>query len=430
MSKPRIQVPDELRDFLEVEHCDDFPIERYYVTKQQEDILHDIIRMRKITSELQKMGIPYLNTTLLSGPTGTGKAQPLSSKILTPKGFIDMGELSVDSTVLTPQGDIATVMGVYPQGVRPIFEIMLTNGRKCLCSDNHLWHVKTPGDREKIKSGETANAYHTIELTQILNGTIKDANKKSLPITDFTVPFLDDDGKVKEDFIKSIKYIKDDKCQCIYIGSPEHLYITDDNIITHNTSLCKYIAHRLDLDFAYINYAKMMSGGVLGDTASNINRVFRYMARTECLFLMDEVDYIATKRGTEGAATGGELSRLTITIMQELDYYKKVKVKSVIMAATNRADQVDPALLSRFAIQKEIGPLAIPEKVAYIEMYLKNVKVPYDKKNILDYCARNIMTCQRDVENDLIRCIARWIDKDRKEPFMLSRISREGVSKQ
>jgi len=66
LSKPRIQVPDELRDFLEVEHCDDFPIERYYVTKQQEDILHDIIRMRKITSELQKMGIPYLNTTLLS----------------------------------------------------------------------------------------------------------------------------------------------------------------------------------------------------------------------------------------------------------------------------------------------------------------------------------------------------------------------------
>lgn len=35
--------------------------------------------------------------------------------------------------------------------------------------------------------------------------------------------------------ISSIEYIEDKECQCIYIEHPEHLYITRDYIVTHNT---------------------------------------------------------------------------------------------------------------------------------------------------------------------------------------------------
>lgn len=35
--------------------------------------------------------------------------------------------------------------------------------------------------------------------------------------------------------ISSIEYIEDKECQCIYIDHPEHLYITRDYIVTHNT---------------------------------------------------------------------------------------------------------------------------------------------------------------------------------------------------
>jgi len=40
--------------------------------------------------------------------------------------------------------------------------------------------------------------------------------------------------------IKSIEYIGDDECQCIYIDDPSHLYVTDDYIVTHNTTLLKF----------------------------------------------------------------------------------------------------------------------------------------------------------------------------------------------
>jgi len=41
-------------------------------------------------------------------------------------------------------------------------------------------------------------------------------------------------------FIKSIEYIGDEDCRCIMISDPSHLYITDDYIITHNTTCEKF----------------------------------------------------------------------------------------------------------------------------------------------------------------------------------------------
>lgn len=41
-------------------------------------------------------------------------------------------------------------------------------------------------------------------------------------------------------FITDITYVGDEKTSCIYISDPSHLYITDDYIITHNTSLSEF----------------------------------------------------------------------------------------------------------------------------------------------------------------------------------------------
>lgn len=38
-------------------------------------------------------------------------------------------------------------------------------------------------------------------------------------------------------FITDIKYVGDEKTSCIYISDPSHLYITDDYVVTHNTSI-------------------------------------------------------------------------------------------------------------------------------------------------------------------------------------------------
>jgi ADP-ribose pyrophosphatase YjhB (NUDIX family) len=80
--------------------------------------------------------------TIAYGTGGVGKAQPLYSKVLTPKGFRTMGELQPGDEVLTPKGNISKVLEVFPQGKRPVYELTFIDGRKCRCDENHIWRVR------------------------------------------------------------------------------------------------------------------------------------------------------------------------------------------------------------------------------------------------------------------------------------------------
>lgn len=81
------------------------------------------------------------------GPPGVGKCQPLYSKVLTPTGFVKMGDIKVGDTVIAANGDYATVLGVFPQGKRKVYEMTLSDGSKCRSGDEHLWKVQTRRDR-------------------------------------------------------------------------------------------------------------------------------------------------------------------------------------------------------------------------------------------------------------------------------------------
>ncbi|MBD9729169.1 helicase-related protein [Streptomyces caniscabiei] len=80
---------------------------------------------------------------LLQGEVGSGKAQPLDSLVLTPAGFRRMGEMRVGDEVVVPDGEIALIDGVFPQGVRDVWRLVLSDGSSVECDDEHLWIVGT-----------------------------------------------------------------------------------------------------------------------------------------------------------------------------------------------------------------------------------------------------------------------------------------------
>ncbi|MFF7983747.1 helicase-related protein [Streptomyces sp. NPDC007901] len=80
---------------------------------------------------------------LLQGEVGSGKAQPLDSSVLTPAGFRRMGDLAVGDEVVVPEGDIALIDGVFPQGERDVWRLNLSDGSFVECDDEHLWIVGT-----------------------------------------------------------------------------------------------------------------------------------------------------------------------------------------------------------------------------------------------------------------------------------------------
>ena len=89
------------------------------------------------------------NKYILNLEMGTGKAQPLYSKVLTPDGFITMGMVQVGMSVLGEDGLPHKVLGVYPQGKKRVYELIFSDGSKCRCSDEHLWTFWLYNDPKK-----------------------------------------------------------------------------------------------------------------------------------------------------------------------------------------------------------------------------------------------------------------------------------------
>lgn len=199
---------------------------------------------------------------------------------------------------------------------------------------------------------------------------------------------------------------------------------------TGKTSFAKYLAHEFDTDFVYINFSKIFNG-IFGKTTGIISDIFDFMTDKECIFVLDEIDCISQKRGTEADVTGGEISRVTVTLMQSMDKLRQNKSKVILIGCTNRIDIMDAALKSRFSISKELRGLNNQEKQTYIEMFLDDINkkllkagmnsLNYKTANIMEYCSRGVTITQRNVEMDLIRCIAEWLD-DTTQPFELNHI--------
>ena len=71
-----------------------------------------------------------------------GNAQPLDAKIMTPDGYKLMGEVAVGDEVLTPDGKVTRIDGVYPRGVRKVYNVTRRDGSTTRACNEHLWKVQ------------------------------------------------------------------------------------------------------------------------------------------------------------------------------------------------------------------------------------------------------------------------------------------------
>ena len=71
-----------------------------------------------------------------------GNAQPLNALIGTPDGWKKMGDVHVGDEILTPYGNVTTVTGVYPKGVRPVYRVTLRDGSTVEVCNQHLWQIE------------------------------------------------------------------------------------------------------------------------------------------------------------------------------------------------------------------------------------------------------------------------------------------------
>lgn len=133
------------------------------------------------------------------------------------------------------------------------------------------------------------------------------------------------------------------------------------------TELAQYIAHKAELPFAHVRYSSVVDSH-LGGTQSNIAKIFEYVRVNPCVLCFDEIDAIGTARGQ--AHELGEMNRIVIAVMQELD---KTHNNTIIIGTTNRFDQLDPALVRRFPLQYELAPLSASETKEFAHKFFQYV---------------------------------------------------------
>ena len=149
---------------------------------------------------------------------------------------------------------------------------------------------------------------------------------------------------------------------------------------TGKTEFAKYVAYKLGLPYAYLNFSYLIESH-LGKTAQNLNRVFDYCKGQKCVLMLDEIDCIGLERGHDSGADG-ELARTTIALMQSLD---GLVDGQIIIAATNRCDRLDKALLRRFQRQVKFEKFNTEERLAMIETYMNSVNTGFLTGEIRKY---------------------------------------------
>ena len=110
------------------------------------DLKHKNETQKKLTNSIKNGDV-----TVCIGPAGTGKAQTLDSLILTPNGYVKMGDITVGDEVIGVDGLPIKVNGVYPQGEKEIYEISFSDGTKTECCGEHLWLTQTYEERNYKK---------------------------------------------------------------------------------------------------------------------------------------------------------------------------------------------------------------------------------------------------------------------------------------
>ena len=117
---------------------------------------------------------------------------------------------------------------------------------------------------------------------------------------------------------------------------------------TGKTMLARWLSMRLDLQLVVLDLATSISS-FLGKTGGNLRRSLDYGRATPCVLLLDEFDAIGKRR--DDVTEVGELKRIVSVLLKELEDWP---LHSVLVAATNHPELLDPAIHRRFDVVLEI----------------------------------------------------------------------------
>lgn len=144
-------------------------------------------------------------------------------------------------------------------------------------------------------------------------------------------------------------------------------------------TLCaEVLAAELSLPLYVVQIDRLISS-YLGETASNIRKIFEFASSTSCVLFFDEFDAVARDRELSGEH--GEIRRVVNSLLLFIEQFK---AKGLLIAATNLTVDLDKAIWRRF---DEVVWFDAPDRlmiIKYLSSKLKNIKKNFEVENKAD----------------------------------------------
>lgn len=137
------------------------------------------------------------------------------------------------------------------------------------------------------------------------------------------------------------------------------------------TMLARYIALKTNLPYYYMNFSQLIDSH-MGNTANNISMVFDFIKKNPGVLCIDEIDTIGQTRTANATDSQGEINRITITLMQEIE---KELSDSIVIATTNFDKKVDTALKRRFSKIYEVQPFNFKEATKFVYNFFQSAQI-------------------------------------------------------
>ncbi len=249
-----------------------------------------------------------------------------------------------------------------------------------------------------------------VVIAYILFSKLASTNKGSMDFGKSRAKLSDDKHQAKFSDVAGLKEEKEEVKELIdFLKNPKRFQKLGARIPkgvllvgppgTGKTLLARAVAGEANVPFFYISGSDFVELFV-GVGASRVREMFKDAKRSApCLIFIDEIDAVGRERGTGLGGGHDEREQTLNQLLTEMDGFGENE-GIIIMAATNRPDVLDPALLrpGRFDRQVTVSLPDADEREAILKVHAKN-KILGSDVNIKNLSLRTPGFSGADLEN-------------------------------